>query len=96
MHTNILQRVMNVPVLREVVGAVSGCAVALVAYGAFESVRGMIGGASFDVVAPVHAAAGAFADHGAVSVGLPLSLALAGGCAFLHRRFLQSTMSEID
>ncbi len=31
-----------------------------------------------------------------VTVGLVVMLALAGGCAFLHRRFLQSTMSEID
>ncbi len=30
------------------------------------------------------------------TVGLLAMLVLAAGCAFLHRRFLPSTMSEID
>lgn len=96
MHTQILRRVMNIPVLREVVGAGAGCAAALALYGVFEFARGLLGGGSIDVVAPVHAAAGMVAANGAVSLGLPLTLALAGGCAFLHRRLSPSTMSEID
>jgi hypothetical protein len=94
MHTKILHRVMDIPVLREVVGAASGCAIALALYGVFEFVRATIGGGmSFDVVAPFHAAAGAVTAHGTVSLGLSSTLALAGACAFLHRRLLSSGMS---
>jgi hypothetical protein len=97
MHTQILHRLLRVPVLREVFGAVSGGAVALVAYGAFEFVRGLSGIGSIDVLAPVHASASTLAAHGAISFGLSTTIALAGGCAFIHRRILQATtMSEID
>jgi hypothetical protein len=88
---------MGVPVVREIVGAVSGCAVALVLYGAFELARGLMGMGSVDVVGGFHAAAGFAVSHGTVGLGITSTLALAGGCAFVHRRVLQpSTMSEID
>jgi|GEM_PF-5961565 len=87
MSTNIIHRIASLPVIREVLGAGAGCGVALALYGVFEFVRTLVGGGSIDVVAPVHAAAGAVVAHGVVSLGLPLTLALAGGCAFLHRRF---------
>lgn len=97
MHTQILHRLMKVPVLREVFGAVSGGAVALVLYGAFELVRGLAGMGSVDVVGGLHAAAGFAMSHGTIGLGLTSTLALAGACAFIHRRVLQpSTMSEID
>lgn len=92
MHTQILRRVASLPVIREVLGAAGGCGVALAVYAVFEFVRGIVGGGSIDVLAPVHASAAALAAHGTVSLGLSATIALAGGCAFLHRR----AMSEID
>ena len=96
MHTKILKTIASLPFVREVLGAGAGCAVALALYGVFELGRAAFGGGSIDVLAPVHAAAGTVIAHGAVSLGLPLTLALAGGCAFLHRRLSPSTMSRID
>jgi hypothetical protein len=97
MHTQILHRVMQVPMLREVLGALAGCSVALVLYGAFELARGLMGMGSVDVVGGLHAATGFAVSHGTIGLGLTSTLALAGGCAFIHRRVLQpSTMSEID
>ncbi len=97
MQTNILRRSASLPVIREVIGAAAGCSVALAVYAAFEFVRGIIGGGSIDVLAPVHASASTLAAHGAISFGLSTTIALAGGCAFIHRRILQATtMSEID
>lgn len=91
----VLHRLMNVPVLREVLGAASGCAVALVLYGAFELVRGFVGMGSVDVAGGLHAAAGFAVAHGTIGLGLTSTLALAGGCAFIHRHVLQpSTMSD--
>lgn len=92
MHTQILKRVASLPVIREVLGAVGGGAVALGLYGVFEFGRHLVGGGSVDVLGPVHASATAIAAHGTLSLGLSGVLALAGGCAFLHRRL----MSEID
>lgn len=90
MNTNILRRIASLPVIREVLGAAGGCAVALVLYEAFEFVRGIVGG-SLDVLAPVHASATALAAHGTVSLGLSATIALAGGCAFLHRRAMSDS-----
>lgn len=89
MHTQILHRLMKVPVLREVCGAVSGGAVALVLYGAFELVRGLAGMGSVDVVGGVHAAAGFAVAHGTIGLGLTSTLALAGACAFIHRHVIR-------
>jgi hypothetical protein len=97
MHTQILRRIAKLPVIREVLGAGAGCAVALAAYGAFEFLRGALGVGSFDVLGPVHAAAGAVIAQGTVMLGLTATLALAAGCAFVHRKaFRPATMSEID
>jgi hypothetical protein len=97
MHTQILHRLMKVPVLREILGAASGGVVALMLYGAFEFARGLTGMGPVDVVGGLHAAAGFAVSHGTIGLGLTSTLALAGACAFIHRRILQpSTMSEID
>lgn len=92
MHTNILRRIASLPVIREVLGASFGGAVALGLYAAFEFSRHLVGAGSVDVLAPVHASATAVMANGAVTVGLTLPLALAGACAFVHKRML----SEID
>lgn len=86
MHTAIFRRVASLPVIREVLGALAGCAVALVLYGAFELARGLLGVGSVDVVGGLHAAAGAVAAQGVAGLGVASTLALAGGCAFVHRR----------
>ena len=92
MHTKILHRIASLPVIREVLGASIGGGVALALYGIFEFARHLLGGGSIDVLGPVHASATAIAAHGMVSLGLFATLALAGGCAFIHTRL----MSEID
>lgn len=86
MHTNILRRIASLPVIREVLGASAGCAVALVAYGAFEFARRMIGMGSVDVVGGMHAAAGLVVAQGTAGIGLTGLMALAAGCAYVHRR----------
>lgn len=88
MHTHLLKRIASLPVIREVFGASAGAAVALALYGAFELARGFTGGGSIDVVGPVHAAAGAVIAQGTAGIGLVATMALAGGCAFVHRRMM--------
>lgn len=89
MHTHLLKRIASLPVIREVLGAVAGGAVALSLYGVFELARGLLGGGfSVDVVGPVHAAAGAVMAQGTAGLGLVATMALAGGCAFVHRRMV--------
>lgn len=92
MHTKILHRIASLPVIREVLGASIGGGVALALYAVFEFARSLMGGGSIDVLAPVHASAAALATHGTVSLGLSATVALAGGCAFIHKHM----MSEID
>lgn len=93
MQTKIFRRIASLPVIREVLGAAIGGGVALVIYGVFEFGRGIfLGSASIDVLAPLHASAAAIVAHGTVSLGLSAIVALAGGCAFIHR----CAMSEID
>ena len=88
MHTHLLKRIATLPVIREVLGATAGGAVALALYGLFEVARGLMGGGSIDVVGPVHAAAGAVLAQGTAGLGIVATMALAGGCAFLHRRMV--------
>lgn len=94
MHTNILQRVSSLPVIREVLGASIGGGVALALYGVFEFGRHLLGGGSIDVLAPMHASATAVMANGVVSLGLTLPLALAGGCAFIHRRLMSDSSTS--
>jgi hypothetical protein len=96
MHVALLRRIAKLPVIRDVLGAGAGCAVALAAYAAFELARGLLGVGSVDVVGAYHAAAGAVVAQGTVVFGLSSTLALAGGCAFVHRRLSPQAVSEID
>lgn len=94
MHTNLLRHCARLPVIREVLGAGSGVAVALTGYYVFEFVRGMVGVETTNAVGTsLHGAASLLAANGTVTLGLGCTLALAGTCAFLHRRTM---MSEID
>lgn len=43
MHIELFRRVMKIPVLGEVLGAVSGCAIALLAYGVYMFIRELLG-----------------------------------------------------
>ncbi len=93
MHTNLLHRIAALPVIREVLGACFGGAIAMSLYYVFEFVRSLVGdGVVATVAAPLHGAALLIVMHGTVSLGLSATLALAGTCAFLHRRMI----SEID
>ncbi len=87
----LVQRITSLPVIREVVGASVGGGVALALYSIFEFGRHLVGGRSIDVLAPVHASAAAVVAHGTVSLGLSATVALAGGCAFLHRRAMSDS-----
>lgn len=42
MQTHFLQRIMKIPVLGEVLGAMAGCTVALLLYGIYSIVRALI------------------------------------------------------
>ncbi len=93
MHTYSLPRFTKLPVIREVLGAGSGMAIALSAYYVFEFARDLIGvGASNAIGERLHGAAAMVMAQGTVGLALPCTLALAAGCAFVHRRM----MSEID
>lgn len=101
MQTKIFRRIASLPVIREVLGAAIGGGVALAFYGVFEITRGFFGGGtSFDMTAPLHASAVAVVAHGTVSLGVTAIVALAGGCAFLHRHvmsdsFLRQTQERL-
>ena len=89
MHTQILRRIAKLPVIREVLGATAGGAVALSLYAAFEFARDLIGGGIGEAVGTrLHGAAGLVMAQGTVGLGLASTLALAGACAFMHRRMM--------
>ena len=92
MHITFLRRIASLPFIREVLGAAIGGGVALALFGVFEIIRGFFGGGtSFDMTAPLHASAVAAVAHGTVSLGVTAIVALAGGCAFLHRRVMSDS-----